>query len=96
MLALHRLGRVPRSISPDAYQENPEWEQLHRTFHRSLIAGCGSRWLLGFCEQLADQAYRYRQLSAQRAFPKRKEKNEHQAIVERRAGARCRTRPWPC
>jgi DNA-binding GntR family transcriptional regulator len=81
VLALHRLGRVPRSISPDTYQENPEWEQLHRAFHRSLIAGCGSRWLLGFCDQLADQAYRYRQLSAQHAFPKRKEKNEHQAIV---------------
>ncbi len=82
VLALHRLGRVPRSISAEAYQENPEWERLHRAFHRSLIAGCGSRWLLGFCDQLADQAYRYRQLSAQQAFPKRQEKNEHQAIVD--------------
>jgi len=82
VLALHRLGRVPRSISPDTYQENPEWERLHRAFHRSLIAGCGSRWLMGFCEQLADQAYRYRQLSARQVFPKRKEKNEHQAIVD--------------
>ena len=81
VLALHRLERVPRSISPDIYQANPEWERLHRAFHRSLIAGCESRWLLGFCDQLADQACRYRQLSAQRAFPKRKEKNEHHAIV---------------
>ncbi len=82
VLALHRLGRVPRSISPEVYQENPEWERLHRAFHRSLIAGCDSRWLLGFCDQLADQAYRYRQLSAQQAFPKRKEGDEHQAIVD--------------
>ena len=82
VLALHRLGRVPRSISPESYQENPEWERLHRAFHRSLIAGCGSHWLLGFCDQLADQAYRYRQLSVQRVFPKRKEGNEHQAIVD--------------
>lgn len=82
VLALHRLGRVPRSISPDAYQENPEWERLHRAFHRSLIAGCGSHWLLVFCDQLADQAYRYRQLSVQQVFPKRKEGNEHQAIVD--------------
>ncbi|MCB2022058.1 MAG: GntR family transcriptional regulator [Rhizobacter sp.] len=81
VLALHRLGRVPRSISPDTYQENPEWERLHRAFHRSLIAGCGSRWLTGFCDQLADQAYRYRQLSVQKVYPKRKENDEHQAIV---------------
>ena len=81
VLALHRLERVPRSITPQSYHENPEWERLHRAFHRSLIAGCDSRWLLGFCDQLADQAYRYRQLSAQQAFPKRNEKNEHQAIV---------------
>lgn len=82
VLALHRLGRVPRSISAEAYQENPEWERLHRAFHRSLIAGCESRWLMAFCDQLADQAYRYRQLSAQQVFPKRKEGDEHQAVVE--------------
>lgn len=81
VLALHRLGRVPRSISPHAYQENPDWERLHRAFHRSLIAGCGSRWLMAFCDQLADQAYRYRQLSVQQVYPKRKEKDEHLAVV---------------
>jgi len=81
VLAQHRLARMPRSISPDEYHENPEWERLHRAFHRSLIASCGSRWLLAFCEQLADQAYRYRQLSVQRIYPKRKETDEHAAIV---------------
>ncbi len=81
VLALHRLSRIPRSTTPDEYHENPEWERAHRAFHRSLIAGCGSRWLLGFCDQLADQAYRYRQLSVQRIYPKRKEKGEHEAIV---------------
>ncbi len=82
ILALHRLSRIPRSISPDEYRENPEWERLHRAFHRSLIAGCGSRWLLTFCDQLADQAYRYRQLAVQRIYPKRKEKGEHASLVQ--------------
>ena len=82
VLAQHRLSRIPRSITPDEYHENPEWERAHRAFHRSLIAGCGSRWLLTFCDQLADQAYRYRQLSVQRIYPKRKEKGEHEAIVK--------------
>lgn len=82
ILALHRLSRIPRSTSPEEYHENPEWERLHRAFHRSLISGCGSRWLLAFCDQLADQAYRYRQLAVQRIYPKRKEKGEHEALVQ--------------
>jgi DNA-binding GntR family transcriptional regulator len=82
VLALHRLARIPRSASPAEYHENPEWELLHRGFHRSLIAGCRSRWLLAFCDQLADQAYRYRQLAIQRIYPRRKEKNEHEAIAQ--------------
>ena len=82
LLALHRLSRTPRSTSPAEYLEHPEWERLHRAFHRSLIAGCGSRWLLAFCDQLADQAYRYRQLAVQRIYPKRKEKDEHAAIAQ--------------
>jgi DNA-binding GntR family transcriptional regulator len=82
VVALHRLARVPRSTSPAAYRENPEWEQLHRAFHRALIAGCESRWLRNFCEQLADQAYRHRQLAVQRVYPKRKEGDEHHAIAD--------------
>jgi DNA-binding GntR family transcriptional regulator len=42
----------------------------------------GSRWLLSFCEQLADQHHRYRRLSAPRAFSKRGVKSEHQALME--------------
>ncbi|MCL4746469.1 MAG: GntR family transcriptional regulator [Burkholderiaceae bacterium] len=82
VLASHRLSRIPRSISPDEYQENPEWERRHRAFHRSLIAGCGSRWLLAFCDQLADQAYRYRQLAIRRIYPRRNEGNEHEQIAK--------------
>lgn len=82
VLAHHRLSRTPRSLSPDRFEDNPDWEPLHRAFHRALIAGCGSRWLLGFCEQLADQHHRYRRLSAPRAFAKRGVKTEHQQLLE--------------
>ena len=82
VLAHHRLARAPRSLREDRFEDNPEWEPLHRAFHRALIAGCGSRWLLGFCEQLADQHHRYRRLSAPRAFHKRAVKGEHQALVD--------------
>ena len=81
-LAHHRLARTPRSLREDRFEDNPEWEPRHRAFHRALIAGCGSRWLLNFCEQLADQHHRYRRLSAPRAFGKRSVKSEHAALLE--------------
>lgn len=82
VLAHHRLGKVPRSLDPQQFRDNPEWEPAHRAFHRALIAGCNSRWLILFCDQLADQHYRYRQLATQRSFPYRGELHEHQAIVD--------------
>jgi len=82
VLAHHRLARTPRSLSDDHFENNPEWEPLHRAFHKALIAGCGSRWLLSFCELLADQHHRYRTLSAPRAFAKRDIKSEHQLLME--------------
>ncbi|VVE34771.1 HTH-type transcriptional repressor RspR [Pandoraea morbifera] len=82
VLAYHRLSKAPRSLSETEYQENPEWERLHRAFHRTLIGGCQSRWLLGFCEQLSDQLYRYRQLSVRRIYPNRHEREEHKAMLD--------------
>ena len=82
VLAHHRLARTPRSLSDKRFEDNPEWEPLHRAFHRALISGCGSRWLLSFCDQLADQHHRYRRLSAPRAFLKRGVKSEHLQLME--------------
>ena len=82
VLAYHRLSRTPRSTSRTEYKANPAWEPLHREFHRSLIAACGSRWLLNFCMQLADQSYRYRQLAFKRAFPLGNDTDGHRAIMQ--------------
>jgi DNA-binding GntR family transcriptional regulator len=80
-LAYHRLSRTPRSLSKTRFDDNPDWEPRHRAFHRALIAGCGSRWLISFCDQLADQHQRYRRLSAARAYRTRPVANEHLAIL---------------
>lgn len=82
VLALHRLSKTPRSLSAKHYDENPAWEKLHRAFHMALVEHCGSRWLLAFCEQLYDQAYRYRQLAVKRAYKQRDELAEHRALVD--------------
>jgi DNA-binding GntR family transcriptional regulator len=88
VLAHHRLSRTPRSLSETSFEDNPDWEPHHRAFHRALISGCGSRWLLAFCEQLADQHHRYRRLSAPRAFTKRDVYNEHKQLMD--AAIACR------
>ena len=82
VLAFHRLSRTPRSQSRTQYKPNPQWEELHRDFHRSLIAACGSRWLSNFCMQLADQSYRYRQLAFKQVFPLRNDTDGHRAIMQ--------------
>ena len=83
VLALHRLSRTPRRLPEDPSVTNPDWEKLHRAFHRALISACRSRWLVGFCDQLADQAYRYRQMARGGAGVQRDELGEHRLIAER-------------
>ncbi len=82
VLAYHRLVRVPRFGDDANYARNPKWDGLHRAFHMALISACGSRWLMGFCEQLNDQSDRYRQLAVAASFPARDPKEEHAAIYE--------------
>lgn len=82
VLAHYRLSRTPRSLAEDHFEDNPEWEPLHRAFHRALIGGCDSKWILGFCDLLADQHHRYRTLSAPIGFSKRNVKSEHQQLMD--------------
>ena len=81
LLAQHRLSRTPRSLKETEFEDNPEWERLHRIFHRTLIGNCHSQSLVAFCGQLADQLYRYRRLSIRKAFPSRHVGEEHLAIA---------------
>ena len=60
-----------------------DWQRLHRIFHRTLIAACGSEWLIRFHDLLYDQMIRYRCLAG--AFQldlRRNVRSEHAAIVD--------------
>ncbi|UVK41400.1 GntR family transcriptional regulator [Mesorhizobium sp. AR10] len=83
VLALHRLARSQRRLPEDPASNNPEWEKLHRAFHRALIAACRSHWLVGFCDQLSDQASRYRLMSQASPAIERDDLGEHRLIAER-------------
>lgn len=82
VLAHYRLSKTPRSLSDKVYRGNPQWEQLHREFHLTLISNCGSRWMLDFCAQLADQSNRYRQIAFRQVYPRRNDRDGHLPIME--------------
>ena len=82
VLLVHRLSRTPRSLSQDSYVANPVWESMHRDFHRTLLSRCPSRWLRAFCDTLAEESYRFRQVAAGKVFTSRDEHAEHVAVFE--------------
>lgn len=82
VLAHHRLSRMPRSLDADQYRTHPDWEQRHRAFHRALVAACGSHWLLRYCDELAEHAWRYRQWAMADSFSRRDVAAEHAALAD--------------
>jgi DNA-binding GntR family transcriptional regulator len=85
VLAYHRLSRAPRygAEQTDKFVFDPAWEDAHRAFHRSLVAACGSSWLVEADEHLFDAADRYRHLARRSALsgtPARPD--QHQAIMQ--------------
>jgi DNA-binding GntR family transcriptional regulator len=67
LVAHHRLDRTPRSLNPDNFENNPEWERCHRKFHALLIGNC--------------RLSRYRALSSRKSFRVRKVGEEHDALL---------------
>ncbi|MGE0559545.1 MAG: GntR family transcriptional regulator [Burkholderiales bacterium] len=83
VIAYHRLTRIPRYLTEGTERAyNPAWEKMHRTFHSSLIAACGSHWLKGFCEQLFDAADCFRHLSRVSSVRRELRQDEHREIMD--------------
>jgi DNA-binding GntR family transcriptional regulator len=82
VLAAHRLSRVGREGEEGYSSFNPEWEARHRTYHLTLIAACGSRWLVDFYAMLLDRNARYRYLAFADASVPRDAAAEHRAITD--------------
>lgn len=77
LAAAHRLKRAEINMMP-----LDEWEVLHARFHRTLVAPCGSRWLLRFLDQLHDQFDRYRRLAPSSAEIRQKRDEQHYRLAE--------------
>ncbi|MDI6029422.1 GntR family transcriptional regulator [Corticibacterium sp. UT-5YL-CI-8] len=81
VLAFHHLSRTPIRL-PEEGGDNSEWEVQHRAFHNALLAGCGSSWLIGFCNEMMDHAERYRYISMVSSYPRRDSYLEHKLIMD--------------
>jgi DNA-binding GntR family transcriptional regulator len=82
MTAYHLLTRIERERADFPTVTNDEWERRHAAFHESLISGCKSKILLGFCNQLYARSDRYRRLSVAVLDAPRDIKTEHRLIFE--------------
>lgn len=85
VIAFHRLSRVPRYAAGhvNELEFDPAWEAAHRAFHRSLVAACGSSYLIEMDAQLFDAADRYRHLSRRSALSGTAARpDQHQAIMQ--------------
>jgi GntR family transcriptional regulator, carbon starvation induced regulator len=60
--SLHQLKRYAERNKAGLREGRPDFDTLHKAFHRSLIAACGSPRMLNAHSDLYDQAYRYRRV----------------------------------
>jgi len=60
--ALHQLKRYIAENPKGFGEGEPAFDDLHKQFHASLLAACGSPRLIASCARLYDEAYRYRRL----------------------------------
>ena len=78
--SFHRLSRTP---PPTTIANHAAWALAHRQFHESLVAQCGSPWLLRLCGMLYDKSERYRNLAERSTSPKERDTaNEHRELMD--------------
>ncbi len=82
VLLIHKLSKKPRSSETDQHSANPEWELLHKEFHKTLLENAPSRWIKEFSETLGTESYRYRQVAASKNFGERDHHAEHVGIFK--------------
>ncbi|MCR5857948.1 GntR family transcriptional regulator [Mesorhizobium sp. J428] len=63
---LHRLSRSVERDPETMREGTPEFDRLHKAFHRALLEACGSERLLRLHDDLYYQAYRYRRAMMRR------------------------------
>ena len=81
VVMFHQLQKATR-IKPGTEQQYSAWERHHTNFHRALVAGCGSTWLLNAWRSAFDQAERYRRLAMKRGHWVIDQKDDHERLLK--------------
>jgi GntR family transcriptional regulator, carbon starvation induced regulator len=76
----HEMAK--RSSHTPSGPVDAEWERRHDAYHQALYSACGLRWLITFCQILAERAFRYRHLLLEAVDPTRDHRSEHEAIMQ--------------
>jgi DNA-binding GntR family transcriptional regulator len=82
LAALHRLRRFVEHNAGALGEGSPEFDALHKGFHTSLIAQCGSPRMLDAHADLYGQAYRYRRIMMSAFEDKREFIRDHQDLAD--------------
>ena len=80
VLASHWLMRAARSEETSVDTSSQDWEAHHREYHQALISACNSTILMGFCAELSQRTFRYRNLAEVVEYRDRHELEEHQQL----------------
>jgi DNA-binding GntR family transcriptional regulator len=78
--SLHQLKRIVGRNK--ILKDSPELNQVHKGFHASLIAGCGSPRMMDLASRLYDQAFRYRKIMMGTAIGADDFVAEHESLAE--------------
>jgi DNA-binding GntR family transcriptional regulator len=81
VLSYHWLTRADKANKAgEPLATSPEWEEHHQEFHLAMLSACDSEILVGYCSQLHEQTFRYRNLGEVLEYRERHELDEHGAI----------------
>jgi GntR family carbon starvation induced transcriptional regulator len=80
---LHQMRRHIERTGNDFREGSPDFDRLHKAFHTSLLAACGSKRLLTAHSELYDQAYRYRRVMMRGFDSGKKFVAAHQSLADR-------------
>jgi DNA-binding GntR family transcriptional regulator len=78
--SLHQIKRIVGRSK--ILKDTPELNLVHKGFHASLIAGCGSPRMIDLASQLYDQAFRYRTIMLATAISADDFIAEHEQLTE--------------
>jgi GntR family transcriptional regulator, carbon starvation induced regulator len=80
--ALHQMRRHIQRTGNEFREGAPDFDRLHKAFHTSLLAACGSKRLLNAHSDLYDQAYRYRRVMMRGFDSGKKFVAAHQSLAD--------------